>query len=460
LTPEACGADGQWVPAEIPCAKACSGGLCVESCIPGDFRCNENIPEFCDDQGGWQVNGKACDPCVGCDSKNGKCIVGPPLVCGMGEVCGNASCVCKNPVLGYFVLVGEFPVSVVAADFDNDGTTDLALANYGDYEANVDGSVSVLLNNGDGTFAPKADYPALGGTGAIAAEDFDGDGVPDLAVTSYGLVGVLLNNGDGTFAPRVDYEALVGPGSIAVADFDNNGKLDLVVAGDIGFKSGKLGQVAATGNISPIDWQRVVLLLNSGKGFVESNVDECEHPTSVAASDFNGDGKPDLAVTCEVVDTVNVLLNKGDGSFAFHVAYQTGSAPMSVAADDFNGDGKPDLAVALNVGHVVSVWLNNGDGTFAPNIDYETDYDPISVVAADLNGDGKPDLVVANEASSTVNVLLNNGNGTFASKISLPTDSAPTSVAVGDLNGDGKADLAVANKDSNTVTVLFQNCLP
>ena len=82
-----------------------------------------------------------------------------------------------------------------------------------------------------------------------------------------------------------------------------------------------------------------------------------------------------------------------------------------MAAADLNGDGKPDLAVANNSSDTVSVLLNNGNGTFAAQVDYATGSGPISVAAADLNGDGKPDLAVANSNSSTVSVLLNNGNG-------------------------------------------------
>src|SRR5262249_23262064 len=143
-------------------------------------------------------------------------------------------------------------------------------------------------------------------------------------------------------------------------------------------------------------------------------------PRSVLALDLNGDGKPDLAITNDLVGgfpgTVSVLLNNGSGAFAAKVDYPTGVHPLSVAAADLNGDGKPALAVANFCSDNVSVLLNNGSGTFAAKVDYATGSLPLSVAAADLNGDGKPDLAVANQGSNTLSVMFNNGNGTFAAK--------------------------------------------
>ncbi len=84
-----------------------------------------------------------------------------------------------------------------------------------------------------------------------------------------------------------------------------------------------------------------------------------------------------------------------------------GSYPFSVAAGDFNGDGKVDLAVANEGSNSVSVLLGNGDGTFAAAQNFATGVNPWSVAVSDFNGDGKLDLAVANYGSGTVSVLLN-----------------------------------------------------
>jgi len=90
---------------------------------------------------------------------------------------------------------------------------------------------------------------------------------------------------------------------------------------------------------------------------------------SLAVGDFNGDGKPDLAVAnYSYQGTVSVLLGNGDGSFREPVSYGTGVFPQSVAVGDLDGDGKLDIAVATRSG--VSVLLGKGDGIFQTAVNY------------------------------------------------------------------------------------------
>ena len=84
------------------------------------------------------------------------------------------------------------------------------------------------------------------------------------------------------------------------------------------------------------------------------------HPTSVTAGDFNGDGKPDLAVASSSSNNVSILLGNGDGTFQAAVSYPAGSGPVSVTSGDFNGDGKLDLVTANAYGNNVSILLDTG----------------------------------------------------------------------------------------------------
>jgi hypothetical protein len=211
---------------------------------------------------------------------------------------------------------------------------------------------------------------------------------------------------------------------------------------------GKLDLATETGD-------SISILLNNGDGTFAPPFQVAllpGLPHSLAVGDFNGDGKLDLAVAFDpnsgsTGGEVAVLLNEGHGTFATPAIYAVGGWVNSVAVADFNGDGKPDIAVPKSGPGLpwddgfVSILLNNGDGTFTPSSTYAVGGTPDTIVAADLNGDGKPDLATADWGSSTTSVLISNGNGTFSSAASYPTMAYPNSIIAADLNGDGKLDL-------------------
>ncbi|MBI4469726.1 MAG: VCBS repeat-containing protein [Acidobacteria bacterium] len=178
---------------------------------------------------------------------------------------------------------------------------------------------------------------------------------------------------------------------------------------------------------------------------------------SVAVADFNGDGRPDLAVTNPGSDNVSVLLGNGDGTFSRGLEFDKGGFARSVAAADFNGDGHADLAAANTASNSVSVLLGDGTGNFGKAASFGAGVSPSSIAASDLNGDGKLDLVVTNLSSASISLLLGDGKGGFSRATSFKVGSAPSSVAIADFNGDGQADIAVTNADSNNISVLFRN---
>ena len=322
---------------------------------------------------------------------------------------------------------GADPVSVAVGDFNGDGRPDVVVVNYADQ-----GTVSILLGNGDGTFQPPQSYPVGDQPQYVAVADFNGDGIPDLAVAVAGIlsapptVSVLLGKGDGTFQPAQSY--IVGTSAasavfLAIGDFNGDGFSDIAVA-----KPGNL-DVASSG---------VTILLNKGDGTFRVGQDYgFGFPArAVAAADFDSDGRLDLAVAGGF-DSLVILLGQGDGSFHAGQSYVAQGDPAFLVVGDFNGDGKLDLATGS---YGVAVFLGKGDGTFQAAQTY-----------TDVNGDGIPDLVVANYgygyngSNGSVSVLLGNSDGTFRAAISFPAGSGPAFVAVGDFNGDGKVDIVTTN---------------
>ncbi len=176
----------------------------------------------------------------------------------------------------------------------------------------------------------------------------------------------------------------------------------------------------------------------------------------LAVTDFNGDGKADLATLEIGGSTLTVLLGDGAGNFSGTSTPLSGVYSGQAAAADFNGDGKMDLALAGASG--LGILLGNGDGTFQPIVVHSFPYSLSSVVAADFNADGIVDLAVTD--GSAVSVLLGKGDGTFQTAVPYSTNpsggsSEPFFVVAGDFNGDGKADLAVADFTSATVSILL-----
>ena len=372
---------------------------------------------------------------------------------GGNSVLGTATLAPGVPALNWnsqTMATGILPYSVVAADFNGDGIPDLAIAD------NNECAVIVLLGNGDGTFAAPSKTSVTCYPQHVAVGDFNRDGKADLVVTSEplesstgqivaGVATILLGNGDGTFTPMAtQYTMGVEPTSIAVADFNGDGITDLAI-----------GPFFPTGVTYPL-----MILLGNGDGTftVAAPVELPALPYSIAVGDFNGDGKTDMAVAS---GGLTVLLGNGDGTFTVGRAPTIQVSPTCVQAGDFNGDGKLDLAAmgfpttASSPSGRLAILTGNGDGTFTPtstvNIPYTTFIADYSMAAGDFDGDGKLDLAVANGAVNNVTIVMGNGDGTFVQSTTLPMGISPRDLTAADFAGNGKAGLAVVNSNSTTI---------
>ena len=344
-------------------------------------------------------------------------------------------------------------------------------------------NLEVLDDRSLPSFSPAASFPVGSGPQAVATADFNNDGHLDLVTANRGdnTVSVLLGDGQGGFGAASHFAATSY--AFAVGDFNNDGNLDLATArsagvsvrlgnGDGTFQppvhtglpnlwrlsmaaadfnaDGKMDLVVSSGDPIGSGEGRVELLLGDGAGgFAASDVYvEVGHPV-LAVADLNADGIPDVAMADEW--GTSVLLGNGDGTLVWcSVSY---GSPRAVAVGDFTGDGIPDLVTG---GQTVDVLPGIGDGTFATAIRNDANgvvETPAAV--ADFNGDGKLDVITTGAGSASV--LLGRGDGTLTPPLDLAAGSSPAAVAVGDFNADARPDVAAANPGSNTVSVLLND---
>jgi type II secretory pathway component GspD/PulD (secretin) len=340
------------------------------------------------------------------------------------------------------LLTGASPSAVVTVPLLNNGIA-FVTANQG-----AD-SISVFIGNGDGTFKTRTDIPLTPGTGpvAIATGDFNNDGNIDLAVLNgtTGTVSILLGDGNGAFAPAlvpVTLAAGNGPVAILAGAFNTNNNTNLGLA--VVNRTDKTVSVFlgdGTGNFTAAP--TIPLAANGG-------------PQAIAAADFNGDGLLDLAVVDQVNNTVSVFLGDGAGNFPTKTDLQTGVGPSAIVAADFNGDGIKDLAITNQTDNTISILLGQVGGTFANHVDIPTGNGPVAILSGDFNGDGIPDLITVNKTDNTVTVLIGDGQGNFnVLRLDVPVATGPVALASADFNGDTRLDLVVACQTANTASVII-----
>ena len=313
-------------------------------------------------------------------------------------------------------------------------------------------TIQVFQANADYSFKAQAAIPIAANRAGVLPGDFNGDGIPDLLV---------LGAADLPASPAyIFFLKGKGDGTYAAPVTSlTGGTLPTSFAqGD--FNGDGKPDLAVT----HYDSNRVTILLGNGDGTFRagSAFTAGSGPQSVAVADLNADGRLDLAVANNGDGNVSIFFGNGDGTFRAGSKFPAGSAPLYVAVADFNKDGRPDLAT-IGQAQTVSVLLGNGDGTFKTPNTYITGYDPEHILVADINRDGNPDLVIGegipeslgpDQQSGAITVFLGNGDGTLQGAPVVYSTFAPSSAASADFNGDGRADLALAVPNVGVVILL------
>lgn len=347
------------------------------------------------------------------------------------------------------------PASGAFADFNGDGKQDAALP----LSSGTSHYLRIMTGDGLGGFPSQSDLvlpddlAAATASGSVVAADLNGDGITDLAATNTGAdsVSIFIGNGDGTFDARVDYPVGAAPKAIAVGDFKGSGiRNDLAVvnstdrsiaillndgtgvmtAQDVGSWPSAPDAISAlaVGDLNGDDIDDVAIARNSvgkvtifrgnGIGTFQTGIDLSvgAGPIAVAAADFNNDGIIDLAA--------------------------------------LNGI---DATISLVKGNSIGIFSVNSTFSVADPADFTAD--PVYIIAVDLNRDGITDLAVANKAKNTISVLTGAGDATFLpadAAASFGTGSAPTAVASGELNGGGN-DLLSTSSVNDSYSLLLNS---
>ena len=246
-----------------------------------------------------------------------------------------------QPAVNYSTGTGSAPECVRLGDVNGDGKLDIVTANSGP------NNISVLVNNGNGTFGAPTTFSTATHPTSIALGDVNGDGKLDIITANYSSnnVSVLMGNGNGTFQSAVNYACGTQPETVVVADLNGDGKPDIATVNYVGTAS---------------------VLLNQGNGTFATHVDYTTGagPYDIGVADLNHDGIPDLVTTNHVANTVSILYGNGNGTFQSKVDLATGTGPFWVALGEFTSSGYGDLAVTNETNGTVSVLL--GSGYFRP----------------------------------------------------------------------------------------------
>ncbi len=350
--------------------------------------------------------------------------------------------------------------NVEICDMDGDGRADLIIPDYFNNFLTVTRNIST---SGNISFAPKVTFPwASGGQpNEVSIGDFDGDGKPDVALGGNGggtFVSVYRNTsvpGIISFAARQDFTASSGQGNgNRIIDLDQDGKPDIVSV----HWSGNCVWVLRNTSTGP-----GIISFAAGVSFATTT-----QPHKIDVGDLDGDGKPDVVITCFTSNKLSVFRNTsvpGTIAFAARQDFVPGTVPYFVHIGDLDGDGKADIALVNRDVATLAVYRNTsvpGTITLAARQDFATPagtFTHYGLAYGDLDGDGKPDLAVGNYTLNVTSIFRNTsvpGVVSFAPRVDLPS-GVSYDVGIDDFDGDGRPDLAVTNS-SSTVSILGNLC--
>ena len=347
-----------------------------------------------------------------------------------------------------FHSTGPDPKSMATGDFNGDGKPDIAVANF---NAGNAGSVSILRNTslpGNILFAPTVNIPSGAGTNGMNIQDLNGDGKPDMVVTSGNtstfsvFINTTVPQGSITFLKH-EFPLNGHPGHLVITDLNQDGKPDIVVSKFSNTSISVYRNTSSAGNFALSDKIDFVTGL---------------HPSRISAGDMDGDGIPDILVTNFSDSTISFFKNSSTGSIiSLQPKVDIQVAATNIFLSDLNGDGSPDITSGRYLSGKISIFqntfpvTNNLSDVF--NVEFNTsDYDTY-VTVGDLDGDGFPDIAVANTIRGTVSILKNKMNTPLIDSLSNATAPAGSIVNLSGSNFTEASSVKFGGTEARSFTV-------
>jgi hypothetical protein len=330
------------------------------------------------------------------------------------------------------------PYYVRLDDFDRDGLLDMAAT------AQPNSTVRTYRGDGHAHFSALEQFIVPDFAAIVDSADLDGDGLAELFVSTHEStqLSVLWNLGGGRFVPAVEYTLERSPYAIVHGDLNRDGRMDIVVGHDTTSGTYEVGLGTGTGTF---EFQ--------SKGGLGVRV------CGLTLADLDGDEILDLVAANLYSANLSVLLGNGTGSFDEMLpVYQIANGgPVDLKAADFDRDGRVDLAVADWQRDAVFVLRGDGKGGFSSSTTYAVGADPRSVVIDDFDGNGTFDIATGAFGSPMLTLLLGRGDGTFVTR-TFDVASGVYFIASGDVNSDGRPDLVLVEPNANQIQIMLNTC--
>ena len=353
-----------------------------------------------------------------------------------------------------YFIGGTRPENIKTADIDGDGKLDIISADF--YYGSNNASVFILRNTTEGnmlSFASKVGFEITQSIFQTEIADLNGDGKPDLVLNYYDGIALLINTstiGNISFTTLVTLPALSNGSGLVLCDVDRDGKVDILSYEGYNRKLFVYRNTYSSTGISFAQRQIIASDITAA---------------NLAVSDFNSDGKPDIAFTGSLLTILQNNSSPGNINFLPEIILGSSNVRDKIYLSDFNVDGKMDIARSNFLFSNFSVFKNTSVGgkiSFADDLRIGNSTDVYDLSIADYNGDGKPDVVSIARPLYLYKNISATDSIAFAPDV-INTNSATDSFSIitsGDVNLDGKSDLILGNFGSNSIAILLNNVVP